>query len=81
MSTNEKEDIVIVESAPPILTHVVENAQHIERRLVRKLDMRLLPTVFIIFVMNYIDVLSLFLHPSRGSLTMLCSETPSRPLD
>ncbi|KAF8916433.1 major facilitator superfamily domain-containing protein [Mucidula mucida] len=55
MSTNEKEDIVIVESAPPILTHVVENAQHIERRLVRKLDMRLLPTVFIIFVMNYID--------------------------
>lgn len=27
-----------------------------ERRLVRKLDMRLLPTIFLIFIMNYIDV-------------------------
>lgn len=27
-----------------------------ERRLVRKLDMRLIPTIFIIFIMNYIDV-------------------------
>jgi len=27
-----------------------------ERDLVRKLDMRLLPTVFLIFIMNYIDV-------------------------
>lgn len=27
-----------------------------EKRLVRKLDMRLLPTIFIIFIMNYIDV-------------------------
>ncbi|KJA20090.1 hypothetical protein HYPSUDRAFT_838942 [Hypholoma sublateritium FD-334 SS-4] len=26
-----------------------------ERRLVRKLDMRLLPTIFLIFIMNYID--------------------------
>ena len=27
-----------------------------ERRLVRKLDMRLLPTIIVIFIMNYIDV-------------------------
>ena len=27
-----------------------------ERRLVRMLDMRLLPTIIIIFIMNYIDV-------------------------
>ena len=27
-----------------------------ERRLVRTLDMRLLPTIIIIFIMNYIDV-------------------------
>lgn len=27
-----------------------------ERRLVRKLDIRLLPTIFVIFIMNYIDV-------------------------
>ncbi|KAG6900143.1 hypothetical protein C0993_002292 [Termitomyces sp. T159_Od127] len=29
-----------------------------ERKLVRKLDSRLLPTVFIIYIMNYIDVAS-----------------------
>lgn len=27
-----------------------------ERRLVRKLDMRLMPTIILIFIMNYIDV-------------------------
>jgi proteasome assembly chaperone (PAC2) family protein len=27
-----------------------------EQRLVRKLDTRLLPTIFLIFIMNYIDV-------------------------
>ena len=27
-----------------------------ERALVRKLDMRLLPTIILIFIMNYIDV-------------------------
>ena len=27
-----------------------------ERRLVRKLDMRLIPIIFIIFIMNFIDV-------------------------
>lgn len=27
-----------------------------EKKLVRKLDTRLLPTIFIIFIMNYIDV-------------------------
>ena len=29
-----------------------------EKRLVRKLDIRLLPTIFLIFIMNYIDVSS-----------------------
>ena len=27
-----------------------------ERRVVRKLDVRLIPTIFLIFIMNYIDV-------------------------
>ena len=27
-----------------------------ERRLIRKLDMRLLPTIILIYIMNYIDV-------------------------
>jgi hypothetical protein len=30
-----------------------------EGKLVHKLDMRLIPTIFIIFIMNYIDVSSL----------------------
>lgn len=29
-----------------------------ERKLLRKLDMRILPTIVVIFVMNYIDVRS-----------------------
>lgn len=35
------------------------DAQHrvaAERHLVRKLDMRLMPMIFLIFIMNYIDV-------------------------
>ena len=35
-----------------------------ERRLVRTLDMRLLPTIIVIFIMNYIDV-------SSSSLTVV----------
>lgn len=34
----------------------LEARQAAERRLVRKLDFRLLPTVVVIFLMNYIDV-------------------------
>lgn len=49
-----------------------------ERRLVRKLDLRVLPTIFLIFIMNYIDVrvLTLFLQlchlilsPKRNGIT------------
>ena len=38
-----------------------------ERRLVRTLDMRLLPTVILIYIMNYIDVSSfvLLLHDDQ----------------
>ena len=32
-----------------------------EKELLRKLDTRLLPTIFIIFIMNYIDVRGLWL--------------------
>ena len=34
---------------------------HAERNLVRTLDMRLLPTIILIFIMNYIDVSRCFL--------------------
>ena len=33
-----------------------ENREAAERHVVRKLDMRLMPTVVIIYLMNYIDV-------------------------
>lgn len=33
-----------------------ENRKAAERHLVRKLDMRLMPTVVVIYLMNYIDV-------------------------
>lgn len=35
-----------------------------ERRLVRMLDMRLLPTIVLIFIMNYIDVSFVIYHDS-----------------
>ena len=38
-----------------------------ERRLKRKLDMRLLPMVFLIFIMNYIDVRILNNHESASN--------------
>ncbi len=47
----EKDTIQTFEDAPvPILDAALERA------LVRKLDMRVLPTIFIISIMNYIDV-------------------------
>ena len=36
-----------------------------ERRLVRTLDMRLLPTIIVIFIMNYIDVSAGFSFTQR----------------
>ena len=47
-----------------------ERRKEEERRLVRKLDMRLLPMIILIYIMNYIDVkcisgvLSAITHPS-----------------
>lgn len=36
-----------------------------ERRLVRQLDLRLMPTIIIIFIMNYIDVSNGFSFSQR----------------
>nr|GAT52675.1 tartrate transporter [Mycena chlorophos] len=64
---NEKGDILHdetvasgspVENAPnlpPLLAPGTPERIAMERKLVRKLDYRLLPTIFIIFIMNYID--------------------------
>ncbi|KAF9441561.1 MFS general substrate transporter [Macrolepiota fuliginosa MF-IS2] len=45
-------DVDVVEGLPPSGSPERTAA---EKRLVRKLDMRLLPTIFVIFIMNYID--------------------------
>ena len=37
-----------------------------ERKLVRKLDVRLIPTIFLIFIMNYIDVSSSYYFSVKG---------------
>jgi len=43
-----------------------------ERKLVRKLDTRVLPTIFIIYIMNYIDACSLsHYHLRQSKLTVL----------
>lgn len=59
----EKTDIVLEEqanSAPfeedPLPPEGSDERILAERRLVRKLDMRVLPTIVLIFIMNYIDV-------------------------
>ena len=46
--------VVVVSDAKDVLQ--AETRRDVERRLVRKLDFRLLPTVFIIYFMNIIDV-------------------------
>jgi len=49
-----------------------------EHRLVRKLDTRLLPTIFLIFILNYIDVCSLnsnCLLTSMQLLTLLSANS------
>jgi hypothetical protein len=64
----EKADISIEEHAPqpgyhsklegeePIPELGSAEREYVERKLVRRLDIRLLPTVVIIYLMNYIDV-------------------------
>lgn len=66
MSLDEKHEVGVehVESGPTSTSSPSVDgellAQDIrlsaERRLVRTLDMRLLPTIILIFIMNYIDV-------------------------
>lgn len=63
----EKEDVSI-EDRPPSQTSLLALPETgtperilAERKLVRKLDTRVLPTIFFIFIMNYIDVGSSFI--------------------
>jgi hypothetical protein len=49
-----------------------------ERKLVRKLDARLLPTIIIIYIMNYIDVQVLLAISSTSTLNFSFSAMVSR---
>ncbi|KAF5347480.1 hypothetical protein D9758_015042 [Tetrapyrgos nigripes] len=62
----EKEDVSIEENAPqhrldtrlddePIPELGTAEREYVERKLVRKLDTRVLPTIILIYIMNYID--------------------------
>ncbi|KAF5365420.1 hypothetical protein D9758_010831 [Tetrapyrgos nigripes] len=62
----EKEDFFIEENAPqhrldikfddePIPELGTAEREYVERKLVRKLDTRVLPTIILIYIMNYID--------------------------
>lgn len=48
------EHIEAIDSDAELL--LLEDRERAEKRLVRLLDMRLLPTIILIFLMNYIDV-------------------------
>jgi hypothetical protein len=63
ISDKEKEGAMLVEEDPQRQTSLSALPEPgtperllAERKLVRKLDSRMLPTIFIIFIMNYIDV-------------------------
>ena len=67
-SSNEKYDTAKIENIETSSQEVVdirdedgelllpERREQAERKLVRKLDFRLLPTIILIFILNYIDV-------------------------
>ena len=51
------ENVVTVQGEPDDFVLLKEeNRKAAERHVVRKLDMRLMPTVVILYLMNYIDV-------------------------
>lgn len=59
-------ELEIVKSDNPVTayrTYSASEAAAIERRLVRKLDTRILPLIVLIYVLNYVSImLSSFLH-------------------
>ena len=56
------DDVVAATAADDSSSMVLDSERRVaeERRLVRKLDMRLMPIIILIFIMNYIDVSALF---------------------
>lgn len=56
-SKSEKVDVSMeVGELPPLLRDLsTEEYNALEKRLVRKMDLRLLPPLIIIYIMNYLD--------------------------
>ena len=49
-------DIGRLREAPPLVKNLApEDRQRLERALVRKIDLRLLPMVILMYIMNYLD--------------------------
>jgi len=73
MAEKESKSASVLEDAEtipsPSFPKLPESGTHermlAERELLRKLDMRLLPTIFVIFIMNYIDVCTNFTSTVR----------------
>ncbi|OJT01932.1 hypothetical protein TRAPUB_7576 [Trametes pubescens] len=73
MSLNEKDEASVtqVERRPSTASERSEDGDLLnldvraaaERKLVRMLDWRLLPTIVLIFIMNYIDVSATLFYP------------------
>lgn len=64
-TSSDKGDVVMEEHAKistastegdPIPAEGTPERFHAERKLVRKLDTRVMPTIILIYIMNYIDV-------------------------
>ncbi|KAF8141262.1 major facilitator superfamily domain-containing protein [Boletus edulis] len=71
---NSYEDDAVAVSASPTPEHEapqLEARQAAERRLLRKLDFRLLPTVVVIYLMNYIDRIAITAARLKGLQTDL----------
>jgi hypothetical protein len=56
LKENAHEGIQSLRPLPPILQgKSPEELKALEKRLLRKVDMRLLPTMILIYIMNYLD--------------------------
>lgn len=52
----------VLEAPPMVRDLSLEERQRLEKNLVRKIDFRLLPAVIIMYIMNYLDRVSIARH-------------------
>lgn len=55
-TTNVEDSAAQRQQAPEFIRNLTpEEREHLEKRLKRKIDIRLLPAIIIMYIMNYID--------------------------